>query len=164
MKRAEATIDGAYRYDLARYWGDGIVDAKRARFVMLNPSTADAELDDPTIRRCIGFAKREGCDCLTVVNLYAYRATNPRAMLTADDPVGSRNDHFLRAEIMGSVIFGGPLIVAWGANAGADRVEAFRRMVREEDATAYALGITKAGQPKHPLYLPGDAPLIPWEG
>src|SRR5262249_14212908 len=91
VRRAAVISDcGRYRYSLTRRWGDAA--EPRALFVMLNPSTADAEQDDPTIRRCIGFAKAWGMGSLEVVNLYALRATDPAALLSAPDPIGPKND------------------------------------------------------------------------
>lgn len=82
---------GTYRYWLCREWSPGLDSLV---WLMLNPSTADATQDDPTIRRCMGFARRWGYGGITVVNLYAYRATNPRDLLTAADPVGPENDRY----------------------------------------------------------------------
>src|SRR4051812_26865304 len=79
---------GRYRYLLTRQVGPG---PRAATFIMLNPSTADATKDDPTIRRCIGFARQWGCGRLSVLNLFAFRATDPAAMKRADDPVGPEN-------------------------------------------------------------------------
>lgn len=87
-----ASISGDYRYRLGRAWAGG----PTCTFIMLNPSTADADQDDPTIRRCVGFAKALGCGALEVVNLYAYRATNPRDLLRQDERVGPENDYWLR--------------------------------------------------------------------
>lgn len=145
---------GLYRYRLDRRWGDG----PTCGFIMLNPSTADAELDDPTIRRCIGFAKREGCGGLMVANLFAFRATNPEDMADAEDPDGPENQHFLlnMAERVD-----GPLIAAWGAHWMADDLPA--RWVRQAfGGRLVCLGKTKGGAPRHPLYVKGDAPLVPF--
>lgn len=148
---AEFSECGLYRYLLYRRWADG----PRCVFVMLNPSTADETSDDPTIRRCIGFAKREGCGALKVVNLFAYRATSPKAMKAAADPVGPDNDvHIMDAFDTAD----GPIICAWGAHGsylGRDRA-----VVGLIDAPLFCFGLTKGGSPKHPLYLPGDAKLV----
>jgi hypothetical protein len=160
VRSARLSEDGLYRYELARRWALG----PTARFIMLNPSTADAELDDPTIRRCVGFARALGCGALTVANLYAYRATRPTDLWRAADPVGPRNDETLAALARSAVTAGGPLIAAWGAGVRADRVEAVLHLL--EDAAARdlltALGITKAGAPRHPLYLPSSARPVRW--
>lgn len=142
-----------YRYSLSRRWASGA----SMRFVMLNPSTADATLDDPTIRRCIGFAKREGAAGLVVLNLYAYRATNPKALLTCTDPVGPDNNAWLAAHLQAAAL---PVVAAWGASARADRVRRVLDLVGDVDWRC--LGTTKAGYPRHPLYVPGVQPLLPF--
>lgn len=142
---------GLYRYRLERHWGDG----PTCGFIMLNPSTADATLDDPTIRRCIGFAKREGCGRLMVGNLYAFRATHPDVMAAAHDPVGPENRHFL--ENMAEQV-DGPLIAAWGAHWMVyGGTTAYVRVAFE--GKLMCLGKTKDGHPRHPLYVKGDTPL-----
>lgn len=155
-----ATIEGEYRYDLTRGDEAASVAARRMTFVMLNPSTADASVDDPTIRRCLGFARREGCALLTVVNLYALRATDPRALWSHPDPVGPRNDAFLRAAVSDAGWYDGIMVAAWGVNARADRVATLRGILN--GLPIWALGLTKDGSPRHPLYVRGDAPLVPW--
>lgn len=145
---------GLYRYRLDRQWADG----PRCCFVMLNPSTADASNDDPTIRRCIGFAKREGCGGLTVVNLFAFRATKPTALLSATDPVGPDVDRHIDAVLRET---DGPVIAAWGAWNKGTRAKIVRAMMGDR---AKCLGHTKDGSPRHPLYLRTDAPLIDFAG
>jgi len=147
---ARISEDGLYRYALGRRWGDG----EPVRFVMLNPSTADASVDDPTIRRCMSFARTWGYDAVTVLNLYALRATQPRELWKAADPVGPDNDAYLRIAAEGGV---GLTVAAWGANARMDRVEVFRRLFQQ--TTVHCLGTTKDGSPRHPLYVPGAHPL-----
>lgn len=146
---------GTYRYWLERTWGTG----PRMGFIMLNPSTADAEIDDPTIRRCIGFAKREGCGGLAVVNVFAFRATDPSNLpqcpLAASGPENAVYLHKL------STHADGPIIAAWGANAkaAARRFEILRDMGRA-GRKLHALKVTKSGSPGHPLYIHSDAPLV----
>ena len=148
---------GQYRYQLGRTWDDGPI----ARFIMLNPSTADASNDDPTIRRCISFAKREGAGAISVVNLFAFRATKPADMMQADDPIGPENNDHLREWVGHEFGFAKVVVAAWGANKmAADR---FKKICdRGVIDTQYwqCLGKTKSGAPKHPLYIKGDAPLI----
>jgi hypothetical protein len=151
---AGATISrcGKFRYSLTREWlgGDGVV-----AFIMLNPSTADAMQDDPTIRRCIGFAKGLALSGLEVVNLYAFRATRPADMFAAEDPVGPENDaHIAEACTRASLV-----IAAWGANAQDDRVAAVRALVPRQ---MHALALSNCGRPRHPLYVRGDAQPIRW--
>ena len=120
---------------------------------MLNPSTADADEDDPTIRRCKSFAQREGCSALEVVNLYAHRATDPKQLWQVLDPIGPENDRY----ITDAVEHAGVVIAGWGAHAKRMRAKAVERLL----PGAFALGFTKQGSPKHPLYIKSDAPLIP---
>ena len=143
---------GRYRYRLDRKWSDGPAMC----FVMLNPSTADADIDDPTIRRCIGFAKREGCGALVVVNLFNFRSTRPEDMADADNPEGDDADLRLLEAIEE---IDGPLIAAWGAHWMAkDRAAHVTAMI---GIHMVCLGKTKDGHPRHPLYVKGDAPLLP---
>jgi hypothetical protein len=153
--------DGLYRYVLGRRWAR---DGQIATFVMLNPSTADATEDDPTIRRCVGFAKSWGMAALHVVNLYALRSTDPKGLWRVADPVGPENDRHLTSHARAACTNSSPLIAAWGANAKPDRVAqvlALPGMVALE-----ALGVTKDGAPRHPLYLRADSERVPyrWPG
>lgn len=153
-----ATISpcGKYRYWLSR---DGDPSKRRVAFVMLNPSTADASIDDATIRRCRTFARGAG---FVVVNLYAYRATKPADMFAVDDPFGAENDDFLLNVAMGDY----KIIVAWGVNAKLARIRYVTQLLEQFDGnssnTLYCLGITKDGHPRHPLYVKSDAPIVPW--
>jgi len=155
MRRsAEISLCLKYRYSLAREWAAGT----RCLFVMLNPSTADAFADDPTIRRCIGFARAWGHGALEVVNLFALRSTDPAALRTAADPVGPNNDAILleaarRADLV---------VAAWGkdpmARARAARVTA---LVTRHHAM-HCLVKNADGSPKHPLYVAADTALVPF--
>ncbi len=150
---------GTYRYVLTRKIPSVLRWVKPALFIMLNPSTADAVQDDPTIRRCISFAEREGCTQLRVVNLFALRATDPRELATHEDPIGPENDSFLRSEILVSNAVGGLIVAAWGANKFAkDRacsvVDNFHQL------PLMCLGNTKDGSPRHPLYVKSDQSLL----
>lgn len=160
-KAAEISPDGMYRYRLLRTWDDTLPSLT---WVMLNPSTADASVDDPTIRRCVGYAKREGFGGIKVVNLFAYRATRPQDMLAAPDPIGDRNDAALTLTLRASSFSQLPVIVAWGANAPTWRVEQFREMAARPRPlpTFLCLGVTKAGQPRHPLMVRADQPFETW--
>jgi len=155
-----ATIspDGVYRYHLWRRWTDG--PGRFATFIMLNPSTADAEVDDPTIRRCIGFAKAWGMSGMEVLNLYALRATDPKRLRQVPDPVGPGNDEWLRDRAGRASRNGWPLIAAWGVNAKSDRVR--HVMSFPGMAALTALGTTKHGHPKHPLFLPRTSERTVW--
>lgn len=149
---------GRYRYTLHRRWDH--MTNPLATFVMLNPSTATADADDPTIRRCIGFAKALGCGGLQVVNLYALRSTDPKALWLAAEPVGGDNDGHLATAASWAAATNAPLIAAWGANARPDRVKAVLALPHFDRLTA--LGVTNKGAPRHPLYLRSSARPTPW--
>lgn len=149
---------GTYRYQLNREPHDMYSTAGKALFIMLNPSTADASLDDPTIRRCRSFAKTWDCSGIVVANLYALRATDPSALWSHSDPVGPDNDMYLQ----GLAQQHETIVCAWGANARQDRVDAVKRIFSGRLHRLMCLGVTKAGAPRHPLYVRGDQPLIDW--
>lgn len=140
-----------YRYALWRRWGRG----DYVMFIGLNPSTADEINDDPTIRRCIGFARAWGYGALCMANLFAFRATQPADMKRAADPVGAENDHVLRqlADQAGVVV------AAWGAHGTyKGRDQSVRLLVPD----LHYLRLTKDGHPGHPLYLPADLKPQRW--
>ena len=116
---------------------------------MLNPSRADAIADDSTIRRCIGLAQRWEYGSLTVVNLFGYRTTSPQDLKQVEDPIGPDNDRYLHSAIQQA----DTVILAWG-NQGTwgDRHRVVLRQLSGVEAL-YCLGLTKTGQPRHPLYL-----------
>ncbi len=147
-----------YRYWLERKWDTGF---KPQVFVMLNPSTADAREDDPTIRRCMGFAKREGAGGIIVVNLFAYRTTDPKELEVAEDAVGPANQQAIGDALLTATLTECPVICAWGANRRAEE-QAVKLKSRALDfgAKLVCLGITAGGAPRHPLYVKGNAPLI----
>lgn len=147
-----------YRYSLWRNWADLLGASKGyAMFIGLNPSTADETEDDPTIRRCIAFAKSWGYDGLCMTNLFAFRATDPELMLAEPAPVGNDNDSHLLSMAKSA----GIVIAAWGppgAHLGRDA------SVRELIPNLHYLRLTKDGHPGHPLYLPGTLVPIAWGG
>lgn len=134
-----------FRYLLTRRWAPG----KRALFVMLNPSTADARRDDPTIRACIAFARRWGYGQLDVANLYALRSSKPAALKSEHaagrDVIGPDNDDWIRTVAATADL----IVAAWGANEGPDVLRAFavRELVGDR---WHVLGFTKGGYPRHP--------------
>lgn len=156
--RRGATFDdsGEYRYTLWRTWDRCL---PRIAFVMLNPSTADHRVDDPTIRRCIGFARSWGYGALWVVNLFAYRTHSPRRLARADDPVGPDNDrHLVRVRRRATDV-----VAAWGVHGalrGRDRQ--VRELLARRGRPLLCMGTTAAGHPRHPLYLPGTTRPAPW--
>lgn len=158
MKKHAVFSDcGNFRYRLWREWGLG----SPLLFVMLNPSTADAFTVDPTIRRCIGFARRWGAGGITVVNLYGLRSTDPRALNVHPDPVGPDNDAVIGRVLSGDGI--ARVVAAWGAHGRADRVATVRALAAGAGVSLACLGRTKGCSPRHPLYVRGDADLLPLE-
>lgn len=155
-KGAYISPSGYYRYWLMRSWNEG---EKKLAFVMLNPSTADAYEDDPTIRRCIGFAKRENAGGIVVVNLFAGRATQPSDLFKMHDPAGPLNAKQWRVMLADRK----KIICAWGAEPrAADQAKRFRAWAADMSLALWCLGKTKDGHPRHPLYLKSDAPLVPY--
>lgn len=153
--------DGTYRYMLVR-WLQGHGPAMV--FLMLNPSTADANADDPTIRRCIGFANREGARSLVVINLFAFRSTKPDLMFSVPEyNVGPENDNYIRR--IAQLTPGKRIVCAWGADKRAElRAIHVRRILQEAGAEVLCLGVTAKGMPRHPLYVPAGQPLVPYRG
>ena len=154
MKDKWATLStcGLYRWVLGRSWTDR--PPRFALWVMLNPSTADHEQDDPTIRRCMNFGEAFGFGGILVVNLYAWRATNPRDLKGATDPVGFQNDFYIktmaeRAEMV---------ICAWGQSGPQPgRPAAVLELLRiYAGAKIHTMGFRQNGGPRHPLMLPKE--------
>lgn len=160
LRSAEISRDGRYRYSLHRDWCRPFQRPRWVTFVMLNPSTADAESDDPTIRRCVSFARAMFGTGLVVVNLYAYRATDPTELKTAEDPVGPQNDCRLATFFDLAARYDFPIIAAWGARAESARVASVMGLPGAE--RLQALRTTKQGAPAHPLYLPSASTPTPW--
>ena len=163
--RRTATISpcGKYRYDLTRQWrwGHSALGSHLLPIIMLNPSTADADVDDPTIRRCISFARREGFDGIRVVNLFAYRATSPGDMKIAADPFGPEGSAYIERTLEMAAVLETPVLAAWGAHGGfRARDEAVRISAKGWGARLVCLGVTAAGHPRHPLYVKGDQPFV----
>lgn len=149
-----AIFDGPYRYLLWRRWE---ASAAGVLFVMLNPSTADARRDDPTIRRCIGFARAWGFGGVEVVNLFAWRATLPRELRRAADPIGPRNDQVIAEAAARAQA----VIVAWGIHGvhlgRGDDVAHLLAAARPR-----CLGATATGAPRHPLYVRAAVTCAAW--
>ena len=135
-----------YRYSLSRVWNPKLPTVV---FVGLNPSTADEQEDDPTVRRCIAFARKWHFGSLNLVNLFAYRSTDPTCLTKAEDPVGPEND----AHIVQSVVRAKRVVIAWGTKG---TLLSRDRQVLSLLPDSHCLGITKEGYPKHPLYLAGN--------
>ena len=149
--------DGVYRYELRRLIGGKGV--KPCCFIMLNPSTADAEKDDPTIRRCIGYARAWESSALIVVNLFAFRATNPKDLFAAIDPVGPENKSYIQAVAKEA----GTIVCAWGTHGDYLGQGLYvLRLLDDIGAHPLALAKTKNGHPAHPLYLPKHLSPFDW--
>lgn len=158
MNAAVISDDGLHRYLLTRELGG----ASTCTWIMLNPSTADADVDDPTIRRCIAFTKAWGYGRLEVVNLFAYRATDPRELGEAATAGINAAGPYNEEHIVGSASAADRVMVAWGGNAPVTRVARVRYLLGHDARRAlyiktYSLGLTKGRrQPRHPLYVKGD--------
>lgn len=146
----------AYRYSLDRVWDS---DGGRVMFVMLNPSTADELRNDPTVERCERRARTLGFGAFRVTNIFAFRATDPRDMRRAADPVGPANDATLRE----GADWADHIIAAWGVHgAHLDRGSQVAAMLQRGTTPLFHLGLTRAGHPRHPLYLPYAQAPIDW--
>lgn len=155
--------EALWRYALLREWGQG---PRTVAFCGVNPSTAVAHKDDPTVRRCWGFAKRWGYDRLVMLNVFAYRSTDPNGLDTAEDPIGRENDAWLRGIHQDADL----TVAAWGNNAlRFDRHVEVLRVFESVGKPLHALGTTNHGLPKHPLArglhrIPDEAVPIPYAG
>lgn len=152
--------DGQHRYRLWREWDQA---RPSVAFVMLNPSTADAMEDDPTIRKCVGFAKRWGYGRIDVVNLWSYRSTDWRGVLGCPEP-SPRENHAAWVDTFADVL---DIIAAWGAHRQAIAKKPFvgyhPDLVRlARGRTIRCLGRSKSGEPRHPLMLAYDTEREPW--
>ena len=147
-------LDRTHRYLLTRSWAD----TPPLVFVMLNPSTADAFTLDNTVRRCLGFARREQAGGIVVVNLFGLRSTDPSVLREHPDPVGASNDWAIRRQVER----GYPVVAAWGTHGRLHDRGRFIAGKLRALTDLVCLGVTRDGWPLHPLYVRGDAPLVPW--
>jgi hypothetical protein len=150
---------GRYRYRLARKLGNGV----SVTGIMVNPSTADANCDDPTIRRWTGFATRLGWGQVTIVNKFAWRTPYIADLATASDPTGPENDHYVHEAIAEADI----VIAAWGRLAKLPeslqhRWQSISAFCDQSDVKMLCWGINGDGHPKHPLMIPYTSELRPW--
>jgi hypothetical protein len=160
-RAAQLSPCGQYRYTLDRQWDDG----RHVTFLMFNPSTADANVDDHTIRKCMGFGKRWGYGRMTVINLFAIRSTDPRAVERAADAVGPLNDYWITKTLESTR----ELVCAWGCEQhmrtlkSRNRVAEVRRLASVDNhplVRVVCLGRTQGGTPRHPLMLPYDTERV----
>ncbi len=154
IRTAELSDDGVYRYALERRWQAelGLQSELAVLFVMLNPSTADESADDPTVRRCVSFASSWGYTGVQVGNLFAFRATDPGRLKVATDPIGPENDAWIVRQAQSAAL----IVAAWGTHGDyLDRGSAVLALLRATGRPVYCLGVTRSGQPRHPLYVVG---------
>ena len=144
--RGGAVIIGNYRYLLWREWDS---DSKTVSFIMLNPSRADASLNDPTITRCINFANSWGYGRLEVVNLFAYRTSQPSLLKQVAEPIGKDNDSYILKTAHNS----DQVILAWGNHGAWQKQDLYVLQLLKNHTHLYCFGVTKKGCPRHPLYL-----------
>ncbi len=148
--------DARHRYLLTRIWNP---EGRRALFVMLNPSTATEVQNDPTVERCERRARALGFGAIRVVNIFAFRATDPKVMRGTPDPVGAFNDQ----AIAESALWADLILCAWGSHgAHLDRGAAVEAILRASGRPLWHLGVTRAGAPRHPLYIGYDRQPEPW--
>jgi len=143
---------GRYRWSLHRRWSSGPL----ALWVMLNPSTADASTDDPTLRRCLALSRDWGFGAVSVANLFAWRATDPRELGIAPDPVGAHNELVLRSMAQAADV----VVAAWGAHPAARSRAASTLPLLPP---TQCVGITADGHPRHPLYVRRTVVLRSWQ-
>jgi len=150
--------DGLYRYHLTREWGDS---GKSALWIMLNPSTADAQRNDSTVKKCIGFTSRlAGYKRMAIVNLFAFRTTFPHELDKARDPVGREND----STIIKAACKYDKVICAWGTHGDKfGRAAQVIELLRKANVLPLCLGWTKDGFPRHPLMVAYSVSLIPFD-
>ena len=160
--------DRRYRYLLWRFWGVSTL-LRLVAFIGLNPSTADENEDDPTIRRCIGFAKAWGYEGILMVNLWGFRATEPKDLMLeaafGKDIRGPANYDWVRWACRRAEL----VVASWGADGSWDEgaeycVKKIRPILNDRQTPLFCLGETKAGQPRHPLYLKKTTKPVVWSG
>lgn len=161
IRTARLSLCRRYRYELVRDWSDG-AERLTCVFIGLNPSTADELTDDNTVKKCIGFAKRWGCNRLVMLNLFAFRATKPKDMYQAADPVGEHCDWWISWNVEGALL----IVAAWGVlprshvSRAAEVIALVGATMPSPSMTC--LKVNQDGSPKHPLYCPYDSALVPF--
>jgi hypothetical protein len=153
-KGAIFSDDRKYRYRLWRVWD---INKSSVLFIMLNPSTADENVLDPTVRRCLGYAMKWGYGRIDICNLFALRATNPKELYKSDDPIGPDNNRY----IVETANECDKTILAWGNHGELD--DRYIDVIELLKDTAFILAKTKSLQPAHPLYLKGDLLPVRWD-
>jgi hypothetical protein len=170
LREAFISADGQYRYWLSRRWEPAVrshgrndqaggmwsMPLRYVVFVGLNPSTADGHSDDPTVRRCLSFAKTWGMGGLLMVNLFAHRTRHPRAMMMALAPIGPDNDHHIEA----ACYYADKVIACWGT--GGKWMDRANQVMPLLGRRAHILACNRDGSPAHPLYLPRSSVPVPF--
>lgn len=162
-KHADLSEDRKYRYVLARIWEQ---ELHYACFICLNPSTADETEDDPTIRRCVNYAKEWGYGGMVMCNLFAFRATDPKDLKAADAPVGEIVEKFGELNdlnILDYASSAGVVVAAWGTHGSWQARDIAVAGLLKGEVRLNCLKTTKDGHPSHPLYLPKDLEPIPFK-
>ena len=150
-RRAVFSECGKYRYRIFRTWD---ISKNGVLFILLNPSTADENKDDPTVRRCMGFAYKWGYGWLEIRNLFALRSTNPKMLYKSNDPIGPDNSLFYDDDQFDKIV------LAWGNHGKLKgRGDAVMKMMVDRGQPAYYFSLTKTYQPIHPLYVGYDVEL-----
>lgn len=146
-----------YRYNLKRKFSEG---CRTINFIMLNPSTANELVNDPTIAKCENRTIKLGFNKLVITNLFAFRATNPNDMMLVDDPIGEKNDTYILEHAKLSEV----VVCAWG-NHGEYRYRSQEvvTMLKKHNIKLYALKLNSSGEPAHPLYLANKLELFEWK-
>lgn len=149
-----------YRYALVRWWDEGYrLDARTINFICLNPSTATAEVSDPTVTRLVARAKDLGFERLIVTNIFAWRSTGPNALLKLSDGIGPDNDATLVNTARNSQM----VVCGWSSHRAAKwRGPAVKLMLLKCNIPLHVLDLSESGQPKHPLYLSYKLKPVPW--
>jgi hypothetical protein len=161
VSRAAFSEDGRYRYTLERRWdGKPFGSPGVVAWLMMNPSTADEQVDDPTVRRARDFSRRWGYGAMVVLNAFALRATKPTMLLEAEDPVGPDND----AAITTWAKQADKVVAAWGLPPKPLRWRSLdvATLLARAGVQPLALKVTQSGQPSHPLYIAGDTVPVEW--
>lgn len=154
-----AIIKEPYRYSLKRQWDD--FNLNKVTFVLLNPSTADENIDDRTTQRCLSFAKKQDCGSLEIVNLFAYRSRDWQELkdLSLEEATGPENQFYIETALYSSA----KIIVGWGENCKIHYKDYNELSQWFKGYSLYCLGTTAEGHPKHPLFVKSTTELIPYE-
>lgn len=150
FRGAEFSPCRRYRYSLERRWVDGVTTPRRIMFIGLNPSVADENQDDRTIKRLVRFSKSWGYNAFVICNVFAYVTPEPKEMLKQSDPIGPLNDNVISKNIDRSEA----VVACWGNHCPPGRQKEICELIESHCYSVYCFRTTKANRPEHPLYLP----------